>query len=102
MYAIVETAGHQYRVEPGQQLVVDRLGAQAGSEITLDKVLLLGGESVQVGAPTVPGATVLATVVDHHLAGKVFTFKYRRRQRTRRRVGFRASRTTLHITAINP
>ena len=100
MFAIVETSGKQYRVEPGARITIDRLDAEEGATVTLDKVLLIGGEGVQVGAPHVSGAAVQATVVEHTLGDKVVTFKYRRRHRYRRRVGFRHSHTTLEILAI--
>ncbi len=100
MYAIVETSGKQYRVEPGATIVVDRVDAEEGASITLDRVLLVAGDEIKVGAPTVEGAKVEAKVVDHHLGDKVLTFKYRRRHRTRRKVGFRHSHTTLEIVGI--
>lgn len=101
MFAIVETSGKQYRVQAGEKIVVDRVDAEEGAEITLDRVLLVGGDEVKVGAPTVDGAKVAARVVDHHKGDKVLTFKYRRRHRTRRKVGFRHSHTTLEIVSID-
>ncbi|MGC6493286.1 MAG: 50S ribosomal protein L21 [Myxococcota bacterium] len=101
MFAIVETSGKQYRVEPGAQITVDRMDAEAGATVTLDKVLLVGDDGVKIGAPHVAGASVEARVVDHNKGKKVVTFKYRRRHRTRRRVGFRHSHTTLEIVGIN-
>lgn len=100
MFAIVETGGRQYRAELGRKLIVDRIEAEEGSTITLDRVLLVGDNGVKVGQPLVAGASVTAKVVDHHKGKKVVTFKYRRRQRTRRRVGFRHSHTTLEIISI--
>lgn len=100
MFAIVETGGKQYRVEPGATIVVDRLAAEAGSTVTLDRVLMVGGDELKVGTPVIDGAAVQAEVVQHSRGDKVTTFKYTPRQRTRRRVGFRASHTTLKITEI--
>ncbi len=100
MFAIVETSGKQYRVEKGATIMVDRMDAEEGSEITLDRVLLLAGDGVKIGTPTVEGASVTAKVTGHPRGEKVVTFKYRRRHRTRRRVGFRHSYTTLEITDI--
>jgi large subunit ribosomal protein L21 len=100
MYAIIESGSKQYRVAVGDSINVDRLAAEAGSEITIDRVLLVGGDDVKVGAPVVDGAAVTAKVVSHDKADKVLTFKYSRRQRTRRKVGFRHSLTTLEITDI--
>lgn len=101
MFAIVDACGKQYRVEPGQEIVLDRLEADEGSTYTFDKVLLVGGDDVRVGAPTLDGATVEAKVVEHFKGDKVVTFKMKRRQRYRRRVGFRHSHTKVEITTIN-
>ncbi len=101
MFAIVETSGKQYRVEPGASIVVDRMGADIGDTITLERVLLVSGDDTKVGTPTVGGAKVTAKVVDHHKGEKVIAFKYRPRQRYRRRVGFRHSHTTLEIVSID-
>lgn len=102
MYAVVESGSKQYRVKVGDHLVVDRLVAEADAEHVFDKVLLVSGDAgIKVGTPVVEGATVTAKVVSHDKGDKVITFKYSRRQRTRRKVGFRASLTTLEITAIN-
>jgi large subunit ribosomal protein L21 len=102
MYAVVETSGKQYRVTSGQVLQVDRMDAEAGSEVVLDRVLMVGKEDgVVVGAPMVDGASVTATVVSHDQGDKVTTYKYRPRKRYRKIRGFRASLTTLEIKAIN-
>ncbi len=100
MFAIVETGGKQYRVATGETITVDRMAADVGSTITLDQVLLVSGDKVAVGAPTVDGASIKATVTGHHKGDKVLTFKYRPTRRSRRRVGFRHSHTTLEIVAI--
>lgn len=101
MYAIVESGNKQYRVAVGDTITVDRLECEDGAELTLDRVLLVGGDEVKVGTPTVDGASVNATVVSNTKGPKVITFKYKRRQRSRIKKGFRASHTTLQITAIN-
>ena len=101
MFAIVQNSGKQYRVEPGEQIVVDRLQGDEGSTISLDQVLLIGGDGIKVGAPTVDGASVEARIVEHFRGDKVVAFKYKRRQRYRRRVGFRHSHTRLEIVNIN-
>ena len=101
MFAVVETSGKQYRVEAGKTITVDRISQEEGAIITLDRVLLIGGDSLKLGAPTVAGAKVTAKVVAHELGDKVITFKYRRRHRSRRRVGFRASLTHLQIVSID-
>lgn len=101
MFAIVQNSGKQYRVEPGEQIVVDRLQGAEGDSITLDQVLLVGGDGVKVGSPTVDGASVEARIVEHFRGDKVVAFKYRARHRYRRRVGFRHSHTRLEIVNIS-
>lgn len=100
MFAIVETCGKQYRVSEGDVIVVDRMDVEEGSEITLDRVLLLSDKNVKVGEPTIQGAQVSAKVMGHPRGDKVIAFKFKRRQRYRRKVGFRHSHTTLEITKI--
>lgn len=100
MYAIIETSGKQYRVAQGDVIQVDKMEAEVGSTVTFERVLLVHGEAVKVGTPTVDGATVTARVVDHPRGQKLITFKYRPTRRYRRRVGFRHSHTQLEIVGI--
>ncbi len=100
MFAIVETGGKQYRVAKGDIITVDRMPGDEGKKITLDRVLLIADKDVKVGAPVIEGASVTCKVVGHHKGEKLITFKYRPRNRMRRRIGFRHSHTTLEITAI--
>lgn len=101
-YAIIETGGKQYRVSVGDTLSVEKLDHEAGSAVTFDRVLLLGGDgSTRVGTPTVDGATVEATVEDQYRGEKLVIFKYKPKKRYRRRTGHRQSLTRLAITAIN-
>ena len=100
MYAVVEQGGKQYRVSEGDTLDIDRLEAEEGAEIELNRVLLIGGDKVKVGSPAVKGAKVTAKVVSHHLGDKVETFKYRPRKRYRKLGGFRSSVTKIEITGI--
>jgi large subunit ribosomal protein L21 len=101
MFAVVETSGKQYRVEPGAIITVDRMPVAEGETVTLNNVLLIGGADLKIGAPTVQGASVTAKVVGHPKGEKVMTFKYTPTHRTRRRVGFRHSHTTLEIVSID-
>ncbi|MFT4624592.1 MAG: large subunit ribosomal protein L21 [Myxococcota bacterium] len=101
MFAIVETSGKQYRVAAGETITVDRMEADVGATITLDRVLLVADDATRVGSPLVEGAKVTAKVTDHPRGPKVITFKYRARKRYRRRVGFRHSHTTLEIVSID-
>lgn len=100
MYAIVETSGKQYRVAQGDSILVDRMQAEVGSTVTLDRVLLVHGDAVKVGAPTVAGAKVTAKVLEHPRGEKLRSFKYVRTRRYRRRHGYRHDHTRLEITGI--
>ena len=102
MYAVVETGGKQYRVEVGQTIDVEKLPAAEGQTVHLDRVLLVSdGEKVQVGQPTVKGASVSATVVAHGLRRKAVIFRFRPKQRYRVKKGHRQPYTRLRIDAIN-
>ena len=101
MYAIVEIAGHQYKVQQDQRLYVNRLKHDEGAKVSFDRVLLVDdGSKVSVGAPAVQGAAVNATV-DRHLKGdKVLVFKKKRHKGYQKLNGFRPSLTELVITGI--
>ncbi len=101
MYAVVISGGKQYRVSEGSTLVVDRVAAEVGASVQLDQVLLLGGENVRVGTPTVAGAAVSATVVSHDKGAKTEGMRYLHRQRRRKQKNGRASLTVLKIDAIS-
>lgn len=100
MYAVVVSGGKQYRVSEGSQLVVDRVKNEVGSELVLDQVLLVGGDKVVVGAPTVAGAKVLATVLSHDKGEKTESMRYIHRQRRRKTKNGRASLSVLQINSI--
>jgi large subunit ribosomal protein L21 len=101
-YAIIETGGKQYRVSVGDTISVERLPVESGGEITIERVLLVGGDGqTRVGTPVVPGATVTATLADHFRGEKIVVFKYKPKKRYRVRKGHRQSLSHLTITAIN-
>ncbi len=101
MYAIVETGGKQYRVQSGQIIDVERLPAEAGEEVELDQVLLVADDGeVTVGQPTVEGAKVRATVLRQDKARKVIVFKFKPKERYRRKAGHRQPFTRLRIEEI--
>jgi large subunit ribosomal protein L21 len=101
-YAIIETGGKQYRVSVGDRISVERLAAEESDEITIDRVLLLGGDGdVKVGTPVVSGATVTAKIDDHFRGEKLHVFKYKPKKRYRRKIGHRQSQTHLTILTIN-
>ena len=101
MYAVVETGGKQYRAEPGEWVDVERLPAEVGEQIALDRVLLIvDSESVTVGRPTVPGAEVVATVIGQRRRRKVIFFHYAPKKRERKKRGHRQYYTRLKIEKI--
>ncbi len=100
IYAIVRAGGRQYRVEPEQQLDVDRIQAEAGSTVDLDVLMIGGNGEVRVGTPTVPGARVVAEVLEHGRDAKILVFKYKNKTRYRRRHGHRQDFTRLTIRQI--
>jgi len=101
MYAIVEIAGHQYKVRKDQQLFVNRLDAKEGDKVKFDNVLLLDNNGkVSVGAPVIAGAQVSAKVERHLKGDKVIVFKKKRRKGYRKKNGFRHSFTELLIDGI--
>jgi len=101
MYAIVDIAGHQYKVEKDTQILAPKLDGQVGDEITLDKVLLVADDkTVKVGHPTVDGAAVKATILGETKGDKVMVFKKKRRKGYRVKRGHRQDYTELKITEI--
>ncbi len=101
MYAVIASGGKQYRVEQGDRLRVERLDAEEGAEIELDRVLLVGdGDQVTVGTPVVEGSKVAATVKGHGRHRKIRVVKFKRRKNYLRRHGHRQSFTELEIKSI--
>jgi large subunit ribosomal protein L21 len=100
MFAVIKTGGKQYRVAAQDMLKVDRLKGEPGEIVQFGEVLLLGGDSVTLGAPTVTGASVAAEVLEQGRGPKVIAFKKRRRKNSRRKRGFRAEFTLVRITEI--
>ncbi len=102
MYAIVEIAGQQFKIEKEAKLFVHRLKAEEGSQVTFDNVMLIDENgSVKVGAPTVTGASVTATVLYHLKGEKVLVFKKKRRKGYQKMNGHRQYLTSIKIDAIN-
>lgn len=101
MYAIVEIAGQQFKVEKDQKLYVHRLDAERGSVVEFDKVLLVDNDGkVVVGSPVVEGAKVTAEVVSHVKADKVIIFHKKRRKGYRKKNGHRQCMTELKINNV--
>ncbi|WP_431282969.1 50S ribosomal protein L21 [Humitalea sp. 24SJ18S-53] len=100
-YAVIRTGGKQYRVTPNAVVIVEKLDGEPGTSITFQDVLAVSGETgLTIGAPTVAGASVTATVLEQKRGEKVIIFKKRRRQNSRRKNGHRQYLTVLRVTAI--
>jgi len=99
-YAVIRTGGKQYRVSEGETLRIEKLPGDVGSSITFGEVLLLGGDSLQLGKPLVSGASVTGTIVAQDRAKKIIVFKMRRRKNYRRKNGHRQWYTEVKITGI--
>lgn len=101
MYAVIKTGGKQYRVQPGDLLVVEKLDGEPGANVAFGDVLMLGdGETVTLGAPIVDGASVSATLIETRKGEKVKIFKKIRRQGYRRTKGHRQHESVLRVTSI--
>ena len=102
MYAVIQTGGKQYRVSEGDLVRVEKLSADEGAEVELDKVLMIAdGDNVKAGAPYIDGGKVSATVRSHGKGKKVKIIKFRRRKHHLKHQGHRQSYTELQITAIS-
>ena len=102
MQAIIVTGGKQYKVAQGDTLFIEKLEAEAGAEITFDQVLaILNEDKATFGAPTVEGASVVATVVKNGKGKKIRVFKYNPKKGYRKRQGHRQPYPKVQISAIN-
>ncbi len=98
MYAIVEIAGKQYKVQENDKLVVPRLSADVDDSVTFDRVLLVAdGDTVQLGKPVVDNASVTATVVEHFKGDKILVFRKKRRKRFKVKRGHRQPYTRIEV-----
>ena len=101
MYAVIKTGGKQYRVSPGDLMVVEKLAGEPGANVSFGDVLMVGeGDAVVIGSPTVAGASVSATLVETRKGEKVKIFKKIRRQGYRRTRGHRQTETALRVVGI--
>jgi len=102
VYAIIETGGKQYRVAPGDVLVVEKLPGDAGTELTFDRLLMVVGDEGQpvVGTPYVEGARAVGQVVSQGRGKKILVFKYKPKSNYRRRQGHRQYQTRVRIERI--
>lgn len=102
MYAIIETGGKQYKVEAGDVIFIEKLGADEDSEYTFDKVIAVGtDDGINIGSPYVNGATVAAKVVKNGKSKKVMVMTYKSKKNEKRKMGHRQPYTKVEIAAIN-
>ncbi len=101
MYAVMSTGGKQYKVAQGDVCRVEKLDAEEGASVELDKILMIAdGDKITIGTPLVAGGKVTATVKSHGRADKVEIMKFRRRKHHQKRTGHRQYYTEIEITAI--
>ena len=100
MYAIIQTGGKQYKVAVGDEVLVEKLDAEVGTEVTMDVLLVADGETVKVGSPVVEGVKATAKVLEHGKGKKVIVFKYKPKKNIRKKRGHRQPFTKVEITAI--
>jgi large subunit ribosomal protein L21 len=102
MYAVFETGGKQYRATTGDKIKVEKIEAEKGSTVELDKVLMVGeGQDVKIGTPFLEGGKVTVKVLDHGRGDKVKIIKFKRRKHHLKRMGHRQYFTQIEITGIN-
>jgi len=100
MFAVIKAGGKQYRVAPEDIIRIDRVNGQPGEIVEFGEVLVLGGDTPQIGAPMIAGATVAGEVLQHTRGDKVIAFKKRRRKNSRRKRGYRHEFSVIRITEI--
>ena len=101
MYAVISTGGKQYKVAEGDVIRVEKLGAEEGSKVSFDKVMLIGGDELTIGKPYIDGASVEATVTANGKDKKVIVYKYKRKTGYHKKNGHRQQYTQVKIEKIN-
>ncbi len=101
MYAIIATGGKQYKVEEGDVIRVEKLGAEEGAQVTFDQVLVVNNNGMKIGTPTLAGASVSATVLENGKERKVIVYKYKRKSGYHKKNGHRQLFTKVKIDKIN-
>lgn len=100
MFAVIKTGGKQYKVTTDEIVIIEKLDVEPGQEVSFDEVLMVGGDAVKIGAPTVPGAKVTGQLMEQIQGEKVIIFKKRRRHNYRRKRGHRQELSVVKIQAI--
>ena len=101
MYAVVRTGGKQYKVSVGDFLKIEKIEGAVGETITLEDILMVGGDTVIIGTPVVPSVSVVGKIVEQGKDKKILVFKSKRRKNSRKLNGHRQLRTVLKIESIN-
>lgn len=102
MFAVIQTGGKQYKVQPGSKFSIEKIDADPGSELTFKEVVLVGDDKrTSIGAPFVDGASVTCVVKEQKRNGKVLIFKKRRRKNSRRKTGHRQRITVVEVKSID-
>ena len=100
MFAVIETGGKQYKVEQGDEILVEKLDAEVGAQVDFDVLMMADGETVTVGKPYVEGVAAKAEVVEHGKGRKVIVFKYKPKKNIRKKQGHRQPYTKVRILSI--
>lgn len=100
MYAVISTGGKQYRVAPGDEVIVERLAGAPGDELAIPAVLVVADDGAVSAGPALAGRTVRATITGHDRGPKIRVSTYKNKTRQRRAIGHRQERTTLRIDGI--
>ncbi len=100
MYAVIRTGGKQYKVSEGDCLVIEKLDAEVGAEVSFDVLMLADENGVKIGKPLLAGAQVTGEVVEHGKGKKIIVFKYKPKKNYRKKQGHRQPYTKVRITSI--
>jgi len=101
MYAIIQTGGKQYKVQVGDEVLVEKLAVEPGAEVSFDVLLVSDDAGVKVGKPVLEGVKANAKVIEHGKGQKVIVFKYKPKKNIRKKTGHRQPYTQVEIVAIN-
>ncbi len=100
MYAIIRTGGKQYNVSIGDEVLVEKLNAEVGEEVSFEVLMLADDSGIKIGTPVVEGVSAKAEVVEHGKGKKVIVFKYKPKKNYRKKQGHRQPYTMVKIKAI--
>jgi len=101
MYAVIRTGGKQYKVSEGDCLVIEKLDAEVGAEVSFDVLMLADENGVKIGKPLLAGAQVTGEVAEHGKGKKIIVFKYKPKKNYRKKMGHRQPFTKVEITKIS-